>query len=172
MRRVAALLDTWSSSLKLPDEEQLRWRALGFLHDTLKDRDAATLRGMVPPEFADLPDPVLHGPAVAARLRDEGVDDEPFLRALTYHTLGHPQLDRAGRALYAADFLEPGRKLEQSWRRKLRRRMPRALDEVVAEIVRARITFLLKRDRPVRAETLAFWNRFTEGDAWARASEV
>lgn len=172
MRRVAALLDAWAAALELSGEERLRWRALGFLHDALKDGDAAALRGLVPSELADLPDAVLHGPAVAARLRDEGVDDEPFLKALAYHTLGHPQLDLAGRALYAADFLEPGRKLEQSWRRKLRRRMPDHLDEVVPEIVRARIKFLLKGYRPVRPETLAFWNRFTEGDAWARASEV
>jgi 2-amino-4-hydroxy-6-hydroxymethyldihydropteridine diphosphokinase len=110
---------------------------------------------------------------VAERLRREGVADEPFLRALAYHTLGHPDLDRAGRALYAADFLEPGREGEgEAWRADLRRRFPEEPDSVVTEIVRARILHLVERGRPVRSETVAFWNSLAEGEAWARASEV
>lgn len=172
MERVAALLDAWASQAGLPDEERTRWRALGYLHDALKDEDADVLRRQVEPALRDLPDPVLHGPAVAARLRGEGVDDEAFLTALAYHTLGHPSMDAAGEALYAADFLEPGRDLRNGWRRALRARMPRERSQVVAEIVRARMEHLLDRGRPVRPETLAFWNRMAEGDAWARASEV
>lgn len=172
MERVAALLDRWASEAGLSDEERARWRALGYLHDALKDEDPDVLRRQVGPAFQDLPDPILHGPAVAARLRTEGVDDEAFLTALAYHTLGHPSLDAAGEALYAADFLEPGRDLRNEWRGALRSRMPGERVQVVAEIARARMGHLLDRGRPVRPETLAFWNRMAEGDAWARASEV
>ena len=38
--------------------------------------------------LANLPARVLHGPAAAVRLRAEGVDDEPFLLAVAFHTIG------------------------------------------------------------------------------------
>jgi HD superfamily phosphohydrolase YqeK len=172
MERVTALLDGWASDAGLDPAERVRWRALGMLHDALKDEAPAVLRAEIETRFGDLPDPVLHGPAAAERLRAEGVRDEPFLLALAYHTLGHPDLDRAGRALYAADFLEPGRRLRNEWRAGLRARMPDDPEGVLREIVRARMVHLLDEGRPVRPETLAFWNRLTEGEAWARASEV
>lgn len=174
MERVTALLDRWAGETGLDGVDRLRWRALGRLHDALKEEKPSVLRSMLPPEQAAMPDPVLHGPAVAERLRREGVEDEPFLAALAWHTLGHETLDRVGRALYAADFLEPGRRLRDGWRKRLRQRMPGELDGVVREIVRARMIHLLKKRRPVRPETLGFWNSVSdrEGDAWARASEV
>ncbi len=172
MDRVAALLDEWAREAGLPERERTRWAALGHLHDALKEEDPEALRALVPPELRDLPDPVLHGPAVAERLRREGVADDDLLRALAYHTLGHPSLDRAGRALYAADFLEPGRELRDDWRSELRERMPDDLEPVVAEIVRARLMHLLEQRRPARRETLDFWNAMAEGAPWARASEL
>lgn len=172
MARVAELLDTWAREAGLGKRKRRRWVALGFLHDALKEAPPAELREDLEGPARDFPDPVLHGPAVAEKLRREGVADEPFLLALAYHTLGHPRLGRAGRALYAADFLEPGRELRDDWRAELRERMPSDLDRVLIEIVRARVVHLLDRDRPVRPETLLFWNAMTEGDAWARASEV
>jgi 2-amino-4-hydroxy-6-hydroxymethyldihydropteridine diphosphokinase len=173
MARVAGVLERWARGMAAPPLERARWMALGTLHDALKDEDPTTLRGLLPAGLADLPDPVLHGPAVAERLRREGVADEPFLRALAYHTLGHAELDRAGRALYAADFLEPGRIGDgDAWRADLRRRFPDAPDAVVTEIVRARMLHLVERGRPVRSETVDFWNSLAEGEAWARASEV
>lgn len=172
MERVAGLLDGWAAAEGLGEPERVRRRALGYLHDALKDADTPALRALVPDPMRDLPEPVLHGPAVAERLRHEGVDDAPFLDALRWHTLGHPSLDRAGRALYAADFLEPGRDLRNPWRSGLRARMPAEADRVLVEIVGARLGYLLERERPIRPETLAFWNHLTEGDAWARASEV
>ncbi len=172
MARVADLLDAWAVESGLDGVERRRWRAMGHLHDALKDADPDALRAELGPPWNTLPDPVLHGPAAAERLRREGLDDEAFLDALRWHTLGHPSLDRAGRALYAADFLEPGRSLRNAWRAKLRARLPHELEAVLTEVVGARLRHLLERARPIRPETLAFWNRLTEGDAWVRASEV
>jgi hypothetical protein len=44
--------------------------------------------------------------------------------------------------------------------------------EVVKEILAARIAFLLEHGRPIRFETLGFWNRMSEGPSWAGASEL
>jgi HD superfamily phosphohydrolase YqeK len=159
MERVAALLNGWSRRLGLDGGERARWRALAFLHDCLKEAPESSLRPWLEPALADLPAPVIHGPAAAERLAADGVEDRELLDAVRYHTLGHPGLGRAGRALYAADFLEPGRDLRNDWRDGLRARMPGEMDAVVAEIVAARIVHLVEERRPVRPETVAFWNR-------------
>jgi len=159
MARVASLLRAWTRELGLTVPEQVRWISLGYLHDAMRDADAEALRGRVPPALAGLPPSLLHGPAAAEYLRADGVDDGPLLRAVTYHTLGHVELGREGRALYAADFLEPGREgLRDEWRAELRARMPHALDEVVREILGARVRHLVDSGRPIRSETVGFWN--------------
>jgi HD superfamily phosphohydrolase YqeK len=159
MERVAALLAEWTRALHLSPQEQVRWTSLGYLHDALRDASAEDLRRRVPPALAALPPSLLHGPAAAEHLRIDGVDDGALLMAVAYHTLGHAELAREGRALYAADFLEPGRAdLRDEWRRELRMHMPGALDEVVREILAARIQHLVEFGRPIRPETVGFWN--------------
>lgn len=172
VQRVADLLEAWAEARGVDEATRTRWLAAAWLHDSLKEAPEEELRALLDDELADLPEPVLHGPAAAARLRREGVDDEELLRAVAYHTLGHPELGEAGRMLYAADFLEPGRKPRRKWRARLRKRMPHDADRVVRKILRARIEYLLKEGRPFRPETIAFWNRMAKGEAWARASEV
>lgn len=156
--RVAALMDEWSQALALPEAERVRWRAAAYLHDALRNADPDTLRPLVPEALRDAPKALLHGPAAARRLADDGVDDAELLGAVAWHTLGNATLGRLGRALYVADFVEPGRAFEPAWRATLRARMPGALDAVTREVVASRIRHLLERDMPVRAETLGFWN--------------
>src|SRR5690606_32451701 len=133
MDRVATLLDGWGRALGLPAQDRARWRAAGWLHDALREADPELLRPRVPDDMRALPGAALHGPAAAARLRAEGVEDEPLLDAIAYHTVGHPSLDTLGRALYVADFLEPGRTLLPEWREELRGRMPMELEDVTRE---------------------------------------
>ena len=111
---------------------------------------------MVDDEFAELPGKLLHGPAAAGRLAREGVGDDGVLRAVAFHTLGHPDLDSAGVALYAADFLEPGRAVRAEWRASLRERMPDEMDDVAFEVARARTEHLRGVGGSVRPETAAF----------------
>lgn len=158
VERVSELMGDWAAERSLDEETAGRWRAAGLLHDVLRDADPEELRCRVPPGLADLPGLVLHGPAGAERLRLEGVDDGAFLRAVAYHTLGHPDFGVLGRALYAADFLEPGRAFRDGWRAELRARARGALDPVVREIVAARITHQMGRPGRLRRETVAFWN--------------
>jgi 2-amino-4-hydroxy-6-hydroxymethyldihydropteridine diphosphokinase len=158
MARVAALMGSWSEELGLPEMEQVRWLAVAWLHDVLRDADPEGLRRHVPRDASLLPGFLLHGPATAERLRAAGVDDEEILGAVAYHTLGHPSLGTLGKALYAADFLEPGRDLLNDWRDALRARMPEDLGDVVRELVSARIVHLVERGSPMRPETVAFWN--------------
>ena len=172
VERVAGLLEDWAVAGGLPAAERMRWVAAGYLHDALRERPEAELRTLLTGVHRELPQPLLHGPAAAEMLRREGVEDRELLTAIAYHTLGHPDLGRTGCALYAADFLEPGRDLRNEWRAGLRARMTGEMVEVVREILASRIIHLLEHVQPVRAETMAFWNRMAEGQPWAGSSEL
>lgn len=162
MQRVTDLLGAWADQLGLDEVERARWRAAGNLHDALRDEDPEELRARVPPALRELPGPLLHGPAAAERLRVDGVDDGELLAAVSFHTVGSAGFGRLGRALYAADFLEPGRPFRPDWRAELRGRMPAALDDVVVEIVRSRIIHRLEGGGRILPRTVDFWNRLVE----------
>lgn len=154
MARVAALLREWAMAMGLPADEVARWSAAGHLHDALRDADPDELRPAVPEEFRDLPGKLLHGPAAAARLR--GQADEELLDAIRCHTLGCPRFRTLGRALYLADFLEPGRSFAPEWTASLRRRMPREMDAVLREVVASRIAHVSGNGGILHPETKAF----------------
>jgi 2-amino-4-hydroxy-6-hydroxymethyldihydropteridine diphosphokinase len=156
--RVAALLDEWAHAAGLAETDRQRWRAAGTLHDALHDASPKELRQTVPEIFRDLPGGMLHGPACVVRLRADGVTDEALLHAIDYHTIGHPSLGMIGSALYAADYLEPGRSHDQAVRSALRSRMPDDIDVVVPAILRDRLLDQVRRGRKIRPETVAFWN--------------
>lgn len=158
--RVSALTGEWADVLDLSPVDRTRWRAAGTLHDALRDASEPELRSVLGRRFTDLHPALLHGPAAALCLSGEA--DEALLMAIRYHTLGHPELDRLGRALYLADFLEPARDFAREWRESLRSRMPAHLDEVLREVVAARIQHLLVERKPLRPETAAFWTALTE----------
>jgi HD superfamily phosphohydrolase YqeK len=156
--RVAALMDEWAVNLEVDDAERRRWRAVAWLHDALRDADPRALREVVAQSFTDLADPLLHGPAAATLLEREGVTDQAVLLAVGYHTIGHPGFDTMGRALYLADFLEPGRDFEIDSRNALRVRMPAAIVDVLIEVAAARMRHLIEKRNAVRPETTIFWN--------------
>lgn len=163
MARVADLMEHWARTLGLEAGEVSRWRAGAFLHDVLRDAPPDALRAEAPAELRELDGPLLHGPVAARRLREvEGVGDEELLDAVAFHTLGHPDLAELGRSLFAADFLDPGRSLDDAWRRSLRDRMPDDRSDVVRAVLRARISHSLEADRSLRPETVAFWNVLVE----------
>ena len=156
IRRVVELMDAWGAALQLDEQDRIRWRAAAELHDALKGYDPPELRAWAGP---GLPEPILHGPACADRLRSAGVDDEELLFAISYHSTGHPDLTPMGEYLYLADFLEPGRKLRSTRLPGLRARLPEERTAVLIEVVAMRIRHLLDKRPPVLQATWDFWNR-------------
>jgi HD superfamily phosphohydrolase YqeK len=151
---VAALLQGWAQELGLAERDQLRWAAVAWLHDALRDADASALEA----DAADFPERVRHGPAVAARLQRSGVHDEELLEAIRYHSLGRAGFGRLGRFLYLADYLEPGRDFAPVENAALRARMPADHEAVLRLVCSRRIADLLDRGLPLRSETVDFWN--------------
>lgn len=162
IERVAQLLAEWADQHGMQSSKKERWLKAAYLHDALRDASPTDLREQVGAEFKDWPDLLLHGPAAADRLRADGFVDDGILRAVTYHTVGHPELDDAGRALYLADFLEPGRTFDPIGRAAWRARMPYDMNNVLVEVVAARIQHIIASHRPMRSETLAFWNQIAD----------
>lgn len=156
VERVAALLALWAKTLGLPEDEQVRWRAAGRLHDALKDAATPVLRELVDDD--SWPEPLLHGPAVSARLAREGVDDDEFLLAVAYHSVGHPSFRALGEHLYLADYLDPGRP-ETGDRQALRDAMPAGLDGVLIRVIRHRVEYQMGERRPILSPSIDFWNR-------------
>ncbi len=172
MARVAELLREWAEARGDLPRDVERWTAAGYLHDVLRDADPVELRAALSGSLDQLPDDVIHGPAAADRLRRGGVADEPLLTAIAFHTVGSPDFDELGKALYVADFLEPGRRIQPKWRARLRGEMPEGLDSVAQAVVGKRIQYLIKKKRPVQPETLGLWNALAKRRSWASASEV
>lgn len=170
----------------------LRWRAAGFLHDALRDASPAELESLAglgaakarvpvqaagsgaggapgrpgpldPDTLRNLPPSARHGPTAAILLQRDGVDDPELLHAICWHTLGSARFGLLGKALYAADFLEPGRGTRPEWREGLRSRAPGALDSVLIEIVTTRIDYLSRAGRPVHARTAGFRESLVNG---------
>jgi HD superfamily phosphohydrolase YqeK len=158
MGRVAELMSLWAGRLGLAARHCVRWRAAGMLHDALRDAPHEKLRPIVADPFRALPGSFLHGPAAAALLVKDGLQDDEVRDAIAYHTLGDAGLGRLGRALIAADYLEPARTTDPIWRATERARMPEAFDEVIRNVVAHKLSRALQREHPIRHEMIALWN--------------
>ena len=155
--RVTALLDDWSAALLLSESERQEWHDAGRFHDALRDAPAETLRELAK-GFPVTDANVLHGPAVEARLRQEGERRTSVLEAVRWHTIGHKGWARAGKALFMADFLEPGRSFAKAERTYLAQHVPHDFDGTFRQVVRMRLEWTLREGKPLFLETVDLWN--------------
>ncbi len=154
--RVTQLLDTWAADMRLPPDEAAAWHDAGRWHDALRDASEPDLRAIT--GDSSLPAEVLHGPAAAVMLAAEGESRAPVLNAVRWHTVGSPEWDRTGRALFMADFLEPGRKFMVGDRAFLAAQLPTDFDAIFRQVVRMRLEWTLREGKGIFAETVALWN--------------
>lgn len=156
VERVVALLARWADALVLPAADRRAWLDAGAWHDALRDADEATLRAAT--GDTERPTGMLHGPAAALRLAALGESRVDVLEAVRWHTVGCARWAPTGRALYMADFLEPGRPFMQADRAFLAARVPEAFDAVFRQVVRLRLEWALREGKGLAAETVALWN--------------
>lgn len=154
--RVTALLERWARELRLGAAEHAAWRDAGLLHDALRDAPEEELRSLVP--GVALPAELLHGPAVAARLAGEGESRGAVLEAIRWHTVGCATWERVGRALYMADFLDPGRKFSRADRAYLARQVPRDFDGTFRQVVLRRLEWMLREGHELYPSSVELWN--------------
>lgn len=154
--RVAALLAAWAGEMRVDEREAAAWQDAARWHDALRDAPEAQLRALVPE--GRYSGPMLHGPAAAARLEADGERRASVLAAVRYHTVGCAQWDRTGRALYMADFLEPGRDWGLADRAFLTAHVPHDFDGVFRQVVRQRLEWALREGNILYPETVELWN--------------
>ncbi|HEX5973498.1 MAG TPA: hypothetical protein VFY85_16305 [Gemmatimonadaceae bacterium] len=155
--RVTALLDDWASALALPGDEAQAWHDAGRYHDALRDAPESELRRLA----GDLPEytlDMLHGPAAASRLLADGEDRVELLDAIRFHTVGSARWERLGKALYMADYLEPGRKFSRADRAYLAAQVPHDFDATFRQVLRNRLEWSLREGQRLFPEAVALWN--------------
>lgn len=155
--RVTALLDEWATTMELGAGEATLWHDAGLLHDALRDATEGELRRLAGDEPGFTVD-MLHGPAAAAQLRSDGEARVDLLDAIRLHTVGSHAWQRVGRALYMADFLEPGRKFSRADRAYLAAQVPHDFDASFRQVVRARIEWSLREGKQLYPQTVLLWN--------------
>ena len=154
--RVVALIDRWASSMRVDPHEAAAWHDAARWHDALRDAPEHLLREITGDR--ERPAELLHGPAAAVMLGREGEARHDVLEAIRHHTTGALEWSRTGRALFMADFLEPGRRFSRAARAALATRMPGDFDGVFRQVVRQRLEWTLREGRQIFPETVALWN--------------
>ena len=156
IQRVAALLDQWADVMRVALRERRDWLDAARWHDALRDAPREELRHLA--GNAPYEPEMLHGPASAARLAQDGEQRANVLDAIRFHTVGSPEWDRTGRALYMADFLEPGRSFSREDRAFLASQVPHDFDGVFRQVVRMRLVYALNEGHMLFPETVQLWN--------------
>lgn len=154
--RVVALLATWAKRMGLADDEASRWLAAGVLHDALRDAPDQMLRALT--GDGSTPAELLHGPAAAVRAEQDGERRQEVLDAVRHHTVGSPEWKRTGKALYMADFLEPGRSFLMAERAFIADRVPDDFDAAFRQCVRLKLEWSLRQGGELYPESTALWN--------------
>jgi 2-amino-4-hydroxy-6-hydroxymethyldihydropteridine diphosphokinase len=80
------------------------------------------------------------------------------LEAIRWHTLGSAHWGRTGKALYMADFLEPGRPFSRADRAFLAAHATADFDGVFRQVVRTRIEWTVREGKMLFPETADLWN--------------
>ena len=165
--RVVAVLERWGADRGVPAGEVERWRRAALLHDALRDADAGVLEryGPHPP----WPMKTWHGPAAATAAAGDGERDQGVLDAVRYHSFGYAGWDAAGRMLYLADYLEPGRTYERAALDAWLARCAAEPAAVLREVAAMRIGWRLKTGGPIALETWEFWNSIVADASSSRA---
>ena len=153
--RVNALALSWADAMRIARDEREAWSDATRLHDALRDAGEDALRALVP--HLDWPASLLHGPAAASRLAEDGERRTSVLEAIFWHTVGHARWDRTGRALYMADFLEPGRSFDRETRAEVAAGVPDDFDQAFRTVVRMRLGPRVSSGEALRLDTAALW---------------
>jgi 2-amino-4-hydroxy-6-hydroxymethyldihydropteridine diphosphokinase len=154
--RVVTLLMSWADAMAIGDSERAAWRDAGLWHDALRDAPESLLRELT--DDHTRPAEMMHGPAAAVRLGREGETRLDVLEAIRWHTVGCARWARTGRALYMADYLEPGRRFAVADRAYLAAQVPHDFDGTFTQVVRHRLEWVLRERHELYGETVALWN--------------
>ncbi len=153
--RVTELALSWADAMGVDRTTRDEWRDAARWHDALRDAGESELRAIVP--HLDWPASLLHGPAAATKLAEDGERRGSVLAAIFWHTVGSVKWDRTGRVVYMADYLEPGRRFERKERARLAANVAADFDGTFRAVVKMRLGAKLASGEELLAETALLW---------------
>ncbi len=156
IERVTALLAVWADRMGLPRDEASRWLAAGVLHDALRDAPLVMLRALT--GDGTMSEDLLHGPASAVRAEQDGERRQDVLEAVRFHTVGSTDWKRTGKALYMADFLEPGRSFLIAERAFIAEHVPHDFDAAFRQCIRLKLEWSLSQGGELFPQSVDLWN--------------
>jgi len=154
--RVMTMLEGWAAARGVPARERQRWLRAALLHDSLREADEAVLQRY--PPLPAWPMKTWHGPAAATAAAADGERDQGVLDAVRYHSFGYAPWDDAGRMLYLADYLEPGRPYEREKLDAFAARVPAEPAAVLRDVASMRLAWRIRNGGRIARETWEFWN--------------
>lgn len=154
--RVVALIDRWAVDLRVAPDIARAWHDAALWHDALRDAPESSLRDISGDHRSEAN--LLHGPAAAARLLADDERRTDVIEAVRWHTVGHVGWADTGRALYMADFLEPGRAFARADRAYLAHQVPLDFEGTFRQVVRTRLEWALREGKGLLDKTVALWN--------------
>jgi len=107
---------------------------------------------------------LLHGRAGAVILESEfGLGNEAILQAVRWHTSGHPDMGEIGKALFVADYIEPGRDhVTDAYRKKIH---SLGLNDMVIEVLSSQIEYLRNKGNVIVESSFLLYDKLlSEGD--------
>jgi HD superfamily phosphohydrolase YqeK len=164
---VVGLLERWAGERGVPPSETARWRRAALLHDALRDAPLEVLARYRPVPVG-WPHALWHGPAAATAAERDGERDAGVLDAVRYHSLGCAHWDDAGKSLFIADALEPGRRHERPVLDQLVARASREPEAVLRDVAAIKLRWLVHIGRPIPGETWEFWNSLVADESSSR----
>jgi predicted HD superfamily hydrolase involved in NAD metabolism len=160
VERMAAKL---AQSSGLGDDGVRKARVAALLHDAGKSMtvekqvDFCYRRGLELPEDDLAARGVVHSRvSVSLAVEQFEVRDPEILSAIRWHTTGHGKMGLLDKILFAADYLDPGRKLRGS--RRLRKLTSMDLEAGVLEVIREKMEWIIRNGEHLHPDTLGFYN--------------
>lgn len=88
--------------------------------------------------------------------KEFNITDKEILKAIESHTVGHANMSMLEKIIYAADYLEPTRKLETA--DKIREKIFTDFDNAFLEVVYESISFVLSKKQYLSDKTIELYN--------------
>lgn len=131
--------------------------ARAFNPDTLIQE--AYKYGINPSPIEHLDPVLLHGPVTACWLKhDAQYTNDSVIKAVRWHTTGHPKMDKIGKVIFLADKLDPDKIVRFSYLKKVQSLAVVNLDEAIIEYLNKVIAYLLTRKALIHPDSLNFRN--------------
>lgn len=165
LNHVRGVVSSISELAKIYGADEHAAKTAAWLHDIAREWDKKHLleiadKAGVESEFRSVKE-LLHGPVAAWLGKTEyGIQENPILDAVYYHTTGRPDMSLLDKLLFVADAIEPSRSYPGV--EKIRILAKDKLNLAVLASIDSTITYLIQKQQPTAILTVKTRNALLE----------